>query len=93
VRYRLDPREQLRIFLELEEVGWDLLAIYHSHPGGPSTPSPTDIAEAAYPEAVYLIWSPDSGGWNCRGFLIQEGQVREVQVIRSDGGLIGSPDN
>ncbi len=27
VRYRMDPREQLRVFKILDEMGWDLLAL------------------------------------------------------------------
>jgi len=62
VRYRMEPDGQVRVFLELERHGWDLLAIYHAHPAGPDQPFPTDLAEAAYPEAVHLIWSPQAGG-------------------------------
>jgi proteasome lid subunit RPN8/RPN11 len=70
----MEPEEQVRIFLSLEKLGWDLLAIYHSHPSGPDHPSSTDLAEAAYPESVYLIWFPQESEWACRGFLIQDGQ-------------------
>ena len=80
VRYRMDPGEQVRIFLGLEKLGWDLLAIYHSHPAGPNQPSPTDLAEAAYPEAVHVIWFPQAGEWACRGFLNQDGQFTEIPV-------------
>ena len=82
VRYRMEPEEQVRIFLSLEKLGWDLLAIYHSHPTGPDHPSPTDLAEAAYPESVYLIWFPQEGEWTCRGFLIQDGQFTEIPIYR-----------
>ena len=80
VRYRLDPQEQLDVFIQLEERGLELVGIYHSHPMGPDEPSPTDISEAYYPESVYLIWSRYTGQWKSRGFLIQEGVVREVPV-------------
>jgi proteasome lid subunit RPN8/RPN11 len=80
VGFRMQPEEQVHIFLSLERLGWDLLAIYHSHPAGPDQPSPTDLAEAAYPEAVYLIWFPQAGEWRCRGFLIQDNQFAEIPV-------------
>jgi len=80
VRYRMAPEEQIRIFLSLEKLGWDLLAIYHSHPAGPDHPSPTDLADAAYPESVYLIWFPQEGEWTCRGFLIQDGQYIDIPI-------------
>jgi len=83
VRYRIEPLEQLKAFEDFEELGWELVGIYHSHPNGPDAPSPTDVAEAYYPEAVYLIWSHRTGEWNCRGFLIQDGNIDEVRLTIS----------
>jgi len=87
VRFRMAPEEQLQAMLTLEERGWALLAIFHSHPQGPSHPSPTDIAEAAYPEAVYLIWFREGDAWQWRAFFIHSNAVSEaaVQVIGQDG--------
>ena len=81
VRFRVDPQEQLAAFNRIEEQDWELLGIYHSHPGGPDKPSPTDIAEAYYPEAVYLVWSCRTGAWTCRGFMIQNGVVSEIPLL------------
>jgi [CysO sulfur-carrier protein]-S-L-cysteine hydrolase len=78
IRFKLDPQEQLTALLSMEEYGWDLLAIYHSHPAGPPYPSPTDISESAYPEAVNLIWYPHKGDWSCRGYSIQASAVTEI---------------
>jgi proteasome lid subunit RPN8/RPN11 len=83
--YQLDPHEQLAAFLQIEEQGWELIGVYHSHPKGPEEPSPTDIAEAYYPEAVYLIWCGLTGDWTCRGFLIREGNVQEIQLVVREG--------
>jgi proteasome lid subunit RPN8/RPN11 len=80
VRYRLDPQEQFEVFRRIAASGWELLAIYHSHLDGPPWPSPTDIAEATYPEAVYLIWSKIRESWDCRGFLISAGRFQAVRV-------------
>ncbi len=79
-RFRLDPQQQLEALLMIEENNWDLLAIYHSHPAGPSFPSATDIREAAYPDAVNLIWYPHRGDWSCRGFMIEEGVFKEIAL-------------
>lgn len=79
-RFRMHPQQQLRVFYRLEDAGWDLLGIYHSHPQGPATPSRTDLAEAAYPEAIHLIWSPTGGEWGCRAFLIDAQGWREVPI-------------
>lgn len=80
VRFRMAPAQQVKAYLEIISRGWDLAAIYHSHPQGPAWPSPTDIAEAAYPEAVYLIWTPGPEFWGCRGYQILDGQVVEVPI-------------
>lgn len=57
VTYQIDPQEQLRIFKEIDERGWEVAGIYHSHPASPPFPSPTDLRLAFYPDAVYFIVS------------------------------------
>ncbi len=83
VRFRMAPQQQVDAILEMEEKGWDMLVIFHSHPNGPPAPSPTDLAEAYYPEAVNLIWSKHNGEWTCRGFLIQEHKFIEISIIKT----------
>ena len=83
VRYQLEPKEQLKIFNEIDELGWDLLGIYHSHPNGPFHPSATDIQEAYYPETVYLIWAQSGEEWDYMGFHIRDGTFTEVPIYIS----------
>lgn len=54
--YELDHDTLARI-IDFEDAGLELTAIYHSHPHGPEKPSPTDLADATYPDSVYLIVS------------------------------------
>ena len=77
-RYRIDPQAQLEAFLDMEAHELDLVAIFHSHPQGPSHPSATDIAEAAYSQALHLIWSPRQDQWECRAFRL--GAKAPIQV-------------
>jgi len=79
VRFRMDPQEQYNAFMWIEANELDLVGIYHSHPSGPETASPTDIAEAAY-EVVHIIWSRTGRTWGARGFWIETGQVIEVTI-------------
>jgi proteasome lid subunit RPN8/RPN11 len=53
----MDPMEQLRIMDEIDDAGWDLLAIYHSHTRSAAYPSRTDVELAFYPQTAYLIVS------------------------------------
>ena len=79
-RYRIDPHEQLAAFNQMEAEGLELVGIYHSHPHGPEEPSPTDLAEAYYPEVVYLIWSGRNGEWSCQAYSIQQALVTPVRI-------------
>lgn len=79
VRFVMDPYEQLQAFDWIEANGLELVGIFHSHPAGPETASPTDIAEAAY-KVVHLICSRKDGTWTLRGFWIEEGRATEVAL-------------
>ncbi len=80
-RYAMDPAGQIAALKKMRETGEDLLAIYHSHPVSPAAPSSIDIAEAGYPDAIYLIISLNTKGvLEMRGFRIREGVVGEVAL-------------
>jgi proteasome lid subunit RPN8/RPN11 len=54
------------------------LGIFHSHPAGPPVPSPTDIAQAAYPDSIYVIIALNQSPPSVRAFAIIDGQVTEI---------------
>jgi len=61
--------------------GWQHLGIYHSHPTGENAPSPRDIEQAYYPEAVSLIVSPLPGHPRpVRAFSIRDGGSVELSI-------------
>ena len=79
--YRLDPKEQLAVFNEIEEKGWELVAIYHSHTHTEAYPSETDRRQAFYPEAHYVLLSLADGiSPAVRAFRIKDGEVDEQEV-------------
>ena len=79
--YRLDGREQLRVFDEMDEHGWELWAIYHSHTHSEAYPSETDRRLAFYPEARYILLSlADREEPVIRSFWITEGDVVEEEL-------------
>lgn len=83
VRFVMDPIEQLHAFEWIDSQGLDLLGIYHSHPAGPETVSPTDIADSAY-AVVQVILSRVEGSWRARGFWIENGGYHEVPLETSN---------
>jgi proteasome lid subunit RPN8/RPN11 len=81
VTYRLDGKEQLRVFDEIDEAGWELWAIYHSHTHSEAYPSETDRRLAFYPDARYIVVSlADREQPVMRSFSITDGEVTEEEL-------------
>src|SRR5207244_4045545 len=79
--YRLDPKEQLQVFNEIEDRGWGLLGIFHSHTHTEAYPSPTDRRQAFYPEAHHVLVSlADRNIPVFRAFRIRDEHAEEDQV-------------
>ena len=81
-RYSMDGKELLDAYREIEDTGWEIQVIYHSHTHSPAYPSATDVRLATWPEAYYLLVSllnrddPD-----IRLFRIVDGAVTEEPVV------------
>ena len=80
LRYEIDGAEQYRIQSQIEDQGWDLGAIYHSHTRSAPHPSQTDINLAFYPDSVYLIIGVVGPQPEVRAFRIVERTVEEVAL-------------
>ncbi len=79
--YVVEPTAQLRAMTEMDELGWDLVGIFHSHTFSEAYPSRTDVELARYPDAAYLILSlADPEAPRLRAFRIVDGQVTEEPV-------------
>lgn len=61
-RFVMHPREVQAALDDMERHGWQLGAIVHSHPTSPPSPSPIDLREAYYPDALMLIVSLGGDG-------------------------------
>lgn len=80
--YKMEPEQQLAAMLDMEEKGWDMTAVYHSHPQGPETPSETDIAQAYYPDVIQLIVSLRQQAQPVlRAFMVGNGRVTEIDIL------------
>ncbi len=77
--FQMDPQGLIEAMRDMRERGEELFAIYHSHPHGPAAPSATDLREAQYPDALYLIVSLDTKGvLEMRGYRLEGETPREV---------------
>ncbi len=84
-RFQLDPKQQITTFSDMRDKNEELFAIYHSHPSTPAIPSITDIEQAAYPEAAYLIISLNTKGvLEICGYKIIEKSVKQLKLSLSD---------
>jgi proteasome lid subunit RPN8/RPN11 len=54
-RYLIDPADHFAAIRDARADGLDVVGFYHSHPASPPLPSATDLAEASYPDCLYLI--------------------------------------
>jgi proteasome lid subunit RPN8/RPN11 len=82
--YRLDPKDQFQVFNEIEEKGWELAGIFHSHTHTEAYPSETDRQQAFYPDARYVLVSlADRSNPSLRAYTIVEGVVEEEEATIS----------
>ena len=79
-RYRVDDRELLRFLRDIDDNGWDFLAVYHSHTRSEAYPSPTDVHLASnWPDPYYVLVSlEDQENPVVRAFRITDGEISEV---------------
>ena len=79
--YRLDPKDQFQVFSEIEDKGWELAGIFHSHTNTEAYPSETDRQQAFYPDAHYVLLSlADRSNPSLRAYAIVEGVVEEQEA-------------
>lgn len=86
-RYAIAPDDLLRLTIETDDADEVFWAIVHSHVASPARPSPTDLHESHYPDALYLLVSldpaeadPATGAERLRAWRIVDGGVHEVAI-------------
>ena len=88
LRYEVAGPELARRLEEIEDAGWTLGAIYHSHTRSAPYPSQTDInmallgdsGEAVWPGAIYIIVGVAGQGPEVKAYAIAAGGVEEVAL-------------
>ncbi len=87
--YEIHPDDLYRLTIETDEADEVFWAIVHSHTHTAARPSPTDIRQAFYPDALYILLSldpgeadPTTGAESLRAWRIIDGDVHEVEIDR-----------
>jgi proteasome lid subunit RPN8/RPN11 len=86
-RYEIDPDDLLRVTVDAEARGEEIWGIVHSHVASPARPSPTDVRQSFYPDALYVLVSfdqaeadPMTGEARLRAWRIVDATVHEVAL-------------
>jgi proteasome lid subunit RPN8/RPN11 len=88
LRYEIAAGEMFHLLSEIEDAGWELGAIYHSHTRSAPYPSQTDINIAVPPElgqplwpgTIYIIAGVAAAEPDVRAFRIDGDGVAEVAL-------------
>ena len=80
LRYEINPKDQYRIELAIDDAELDLGAIYHSHTRSDPYPAQTDINLAFHPDALYVIVGVATQETVMRAFKIVQRKVSEVTL-------------
>lgn len=81
-RFLVDPRDHFAARRAARERGLEVVGFYHSHPHSPPDPSAADVAEASYPDSLYLIVSLGSAEPEAKLFRLERSVFVEVPMSR-----------
>jgi [CysO sulfur-carrier protein]-S-L-cysteine hydrolase len=87
LKFEIDPLELLQLNNAIEDEGWEIGAIYHSHVRSAPFPSQTDISFAAnWPGVEWIIVGLASGAEpEVCSYVIDGPDVREVDLQEGTG--------
>jgi proteasome lid subunit RPN8/RPN11 len=77
--YLSDPRSMFDAVRDMRRLGFDVLAVYHSHPTSDPVPSRTDLQRNYSPEVVNLIISLKAAEPQIRGWWLTERDYCEAE--------------
>ena len=81
--FTFDPKEQFATVKDARANGFEVGAVYHSHPLTVAQPSTEDIRLAYDPNISYVIISLANGGSDVKSFKIKDGQVfpEDIEIV------------
>jgi [CysO sulfur-carrier protein]-S-L-cysteine hydrolase len=87
MKFEIDPKELLDLHNAIEDEGYELGAIYHSHVRSAPYPSQTDVNFAvSWPGVEWIIVGLSAGAEpEVRSYLIDGGAIAEVAIAETGG--------
>lgn len=82
VAFQMDGWQQLQAMLAIESNQEEIVAVYHSHPHGPTELSPQDLAQATYLDAAQVVVSfAQPQNPTIRAFWLDPGRSKELKIV------------
>lgn len=78
--FEVHPEDHLAFSLEVERQGLDVVGAWHSHPCGPATLSPADLAAAANDWAQLIVAPAASDTPKLRAWLVSGHEAHELAL-------------
>jgi proteasome lid subunit RPN8/RPN11 len=86
LRYRISAEDLYPVLVEVDDSDdrafW---AIVHSHVRSAAYPSPTDVGQAVFPDALYLLVSLEADEPGLGAFRIVDGTIFPVELVVGAG--------
>lgn len=78
--FEVHPEDHLAFSREAERHGLDVVGAWHSHPRGPATPSPADLAAAAngWAQLIVALAAPDTP--ELRAWVVKDHEAHELAL-------------
>ncbi len=82
LKFEIDPIEQLKLTKAIEEQGWEIGAIYHSHVRTEPKPSQTDITYANNAGSIewIIVGLTPGAKAEVRSYRIEDARVSEIPL-------------
>jgi proteasome lid subunit RPN8/RPN11 len=82
-RFLIDPADHFAAIRLARATGREVVGSYHSHPTTPPIPSAADLAEAHFPDSVYVIVRPcaDETPADIRAYRLGSGNFEPLELV------------
>jgi proteasome lid subunit RPN8/RPN11 len=79
--YESEPKSMFAAVRDMQRLGIDILAVYHSHPTSEPVPSRTDLARNYSEDVINLIISLSENSPRMRAWWITAHGYREAELL------------